>query len=629
MKIILLTTLLFASSLNLFSQVPGTLSYQGILLQNDGITPLTDGAHSIVFSFYTVSSGGSALLTRTISVTTSRGLYTCIIGGGVAPNAPFNSTEMNQIGSQQVYIGIKVDAGTELLPRAQLTTAAYTFQAQSAYSISDNAVTSAKIVDGTITNADINASAAIGDSKLATVSTAGKVSGSAITSGTIGGSTIINTTGSITAGTITGTSYTGNGSGITNVNAASITDGIIVDADINASAAIADSKLATIATAGKVSGNAINSGTISGSTSINVSTTGNVISGVSTNSGIGSKGQTAAGYGVQGVATANGIGVYGLANSSGIGVYAQSQSGYGIYATSNTTDAGYFYGSVTVANGLYVTGLTSGTGNYPLAARSYFTATSSTSLVHDNTTTSGIAIRADGNILAASGAFIATSDKRIKEIVGGTNNEKDLSDLLKIEITDYRFIDKINNGDRLHKKVIAQQLQSVYPTAVNVTEGVVPNVFEVARKTEIKGNKTYIQTNKPHQFSSGDEVKLILENQGEKKYKVNVINENEFVVNDLINENVFVYGKKVYDLLSVDYDALTTLNISSTQALCKEIDDLKAKLLVSEQNFHENSVKQEAKIDELKIGNRNLLQRLELIESLLIKKSSGTINASK
>jgi hypothetical protein len=54
--------------------------------------------------------------------------------------------------------------------------------------------------------------------------------------------------------------------------------GSIVNADINASAAIADSKLATISTAGKVSGSAITSGTIAGSTAIgtsgNIATTG-------------------------------------------------------------------------------------------------------------------------------------------------------------------------------------------------------------------------------------------------------------------------------------------------------------------------------------------------------------------
>jgi len=51
---------------------------------------------------------------------------------------------------------------------------------------------------GTIVNADISASAAIADTKLNTITTAGKVSGGAITSGTIAGTTAINTSGTIT-----------------------------------------------------------------------------------------------------------------------------------------------------------------------------------------------------------------------------------------------------------------------------------------------------------------------------------------------------------------------------------------------------------------------------------------------
>ncbi|UOF02580.1 tail fiber domain-containing protein [Bdellovibrio reynosensis] len=63
--------------------------------------------------------------------------------------------------------------------------------------IVDGAVNSAKILDATIVDADIAAGAAIVDTKLATISTAGKVSGSAITSGTIAGTTAINTSGLI------------------------------------------------------------------------------------------------------------------------------------------------------------------------------------------------------------------------------------------------------------------------------------------------------------------------------------------------------------------------------------------------------------------------------------------------
>ena len=91
-------------------------------------------------------------------------------------------------------------------------------------------ITSAMIADLTIVNADINASAAIALSKLAT--------------------------GALP-------------SGIT-VASANIVDGTIVNADINASAAIADTKLATISTAGKVSGTAITSGDIATSGNIEI-----------------------------------------------------------------------------------------------------------------------------------------------------------------------------------------------------------------------------------------------------------------------------------------------------------------------------------------------------------------------
>jgi hypothetical protein len=92
-------------------------------------------------------------------------------------------------------------------------------------------IDSSEITDGTIVNADINAAAGIVDTKLATISTAGKVADSALSANvTKLGSTI---------------------------ESSEITDGTIVDADINAAAAIADTKLATIATAGKVADSAL------------------------------------------------------------------------------------------------------------------------------------------------------------------------------------------------------------------------------------------------------------------------------------------------------------------------------------------------------------------------------------
>jgi hypothetical protein len=149
-----------------------------------------------------------------------------------------------------------------------------------------------------ITNAQVSASAGIVDTKLATIATAGKVSNSATTATSANTNNAIvarDGSGNFSAGTITATlagsatgnaatatnlssnrtfALTGNVTGSTNSNLSSgvsiattipngtvtsamISPGTIVNADISASAAIADTKLATINTAGKVTNNAV------------------------------------------------------------------------------------------------------------------------------------------------------------------------------------------------------------------------------------------------------------------------------------------------------------------------------------------------------------------------------------
>ena len=115
--------------------------------------------------------------------------------------------------------------------------------------IADSAVTSAKIADGTIVNADVNASAAIAYSKLnlgtsivnADVSTSAAIAHTKLANATAGqvllGTT---TTGVVTATTISG-DVTITGAGVT-----AIGSGVIVDADVSATAAISRGKIANM-----------------------------------------------------------------------------------------------------------------------------------------------------------------------------------------------------------------------------------------------------------------------------------------------------------------------------------------------------------------------------------------------
>ena len=100
-------------------------------------------------------------------------------------------------------------------------------------------VTSTMLLDGTILNADVNASAALAYSKLALT---GAIVNTDITNDTITNAKI-NTAAAIDKTKISGTAVTVADTGT--VTSTMILDGTILNADINASAAIALSKLAT------------------------------------------------------------------------------------------------------------------------------------------------------------------------------------------------------------------------------------------------------------------------------------------------------------------------------------------------------------------------------------------------
>lgn len=89
------------------------------------------------------------------------------------------------------YGNVKVDS---------ITTSTKTITVDNLLDGAAGSITSTMIADGAIVNADINASAAIADTKLATISTAGKVSGTSITSGNISTSGSIATTSTLAVG---------------------------------------------------------------------------------------------------------------------------------------------------------------------------------------------------------------------------------------------------------------------------------------------------------------------------------------------------------------------------------------------------------------------------------------------
>ncbi len=357
--------------------------------------------------------------------------------------------------------------------------------------ISNDAVTSAKIADGTIATADLADNAittvkinnnAVTDAKIAAVAPSKLTAGGA-TSGQVlkyngtnwipdnagGGGTVtsVATTGGLTGGPVTTTGTISIADdGVTSVK---IADGTIVNADINATAAIVDTKLATITTAGKVSGNAITSGTIGGSTAVNttgnITTTGRITATNATTSSVITSSNTATGgYAVSGSSTSTngGGGISGA--GSGVTVGRVTTYSYGVYGSNSFSGA---YGWIGADDGVYGNN-TSGTG---VAGEGYYGVFGTGSYIG----VIGSAPNVTGNygVYSAGQAggtttWAATSDFRFKRNIQPLSHS--LDNILKLRGVsyDWRTDEFPEKNFKLTRDigVIAQEILNVIPEVV-------------------------------------------------------------------------------------------------------------------------------------------------------------------
>jgi hypothetical protein len=180
-----------------------------------------------------------------------------------------------------------------------------------------------------------------------------------------------------------------------------------------------------------------------------------------------------------------------------------------------------------------------------------------------NVSASSYSIIAQAKIYATG--FEGTSDMRIKNIISLSDSVTDLKSLMEIGITDYTMRDVISHGSDRHKKVIAQELENVYPQAVKKSVGTVPDIY---KKAPIKDGWVSLATD----LKLGERVRLIGE-KTEGIHEVLEIADGRFRTEFTSEGNeIFVYGREVNDFRTVDYDAIAMLNVSATQQIKKEKD---------------------------------------------------------
>jgi hypothetical protein len=177
-----------------------------------------------------------------------------------------------------------------------------------------------------------------------------------------------------------------------------------------------------------------------------------------------------------------------------------------------------------VVNGVGTTG--------SFGAGEFFNNNSGPQLVTGGTASGGWSIFASsgivalGDIVTASNIRAVTSftpsDIRLKNIVGRSDAAEDLETLEKIEITDYTMKDTSVVGTGTLKKVIAQQVEKVYPRAVSRTTDYLPDVLAVGKcnlKNDSDKDIFEIHSGSDLDLKIGDRVKLFNE-KGEADFAI-------------------------------------------------------------------------------------------------------------
>lgn len=175
----------------------------------------------------------------------------------------------------------------------------------------------------------------------------------------------------------------------------------------------------------------------------------------------------------------------------------------------------------------------------------------------------------------AGGGFYAFSDRRIKKDIEPISSLTALEKIKAIEPVNYGFIDSFYRPSFRTVGFIAQDVEKVIPEAVSKLSDYIPNILTEAEICMID-SQMILDFNTPKHLHSGDVVKVYKNNGSQTSVDVSEhINDALYVISGagIGTEPVFVFGSKVNDFRSVDYDKVFTVGIGAIQELAKQLAD--------------------------------------------------------
>lgn len=558
--------------------VPEAISYQGRALTATGAlmgagTPVNRTVTFRIWDHASNSLFANLIYSEQQVVTIAEGEFSVLVGTGNAiQTSPLGYSETakgrptvlisSAFGGSVRYLGVTIDDGTvavdnEVSPRQQIVSSGFAMRAKVAESVDGLAITTAMLANNSVTTTQLG-EAAITTSKIATnaVTTTqiadGTITAAKIAAGTIATANIADS--AITTAKIADSSTTTAKIADGSITTAKIADGTIATLDIADSSITAAKILDSTITTTDIALDTIGAADIAvgavGTSEILDSTvaSADIADGTVASGDIALDTITAVDIAAGAVGSSEildgAVGTNDLAN--GVNITAGTISTTGVVKIDTQTSSG---------------ALNVGTKTHSWDARGKLVDGGGFG-TDERENLQPLSIDADGFMKATQ--FSVSSDIRIKTAIHPTNGAEDLKSLLGIQITDYRHIDTVVNGDSSKKKVIAQQVESVYPIAVSKSRGVVPDIY---RNAPFRDGWVEMVSS----LKVGDRVKLIGPS-GESVTEVLEVKDGGFrTAFQPGGDKVFVYGREVSDFRSVDYDAIAMLNVSATQELARQL----------------------------------------------------------
>ena len=220
---------------------------------------------------------------------------------------------------------------------------------------------------------------------------------------------------------------------------------------------------------------------------------------------------------------------------------------------------------LTVYSNVTTSGIFPSASQYFSRTTSGFVSTSINSIIPSISPSEMNSISIKTNKSLYCGGVVAASDVRIKRDIEPLSYGLDT--LLTIRPTQYHFVDHIEQPNK-DIGVIAQEIKQIIPQAVTETTDFIPDVFKSVRVTKVEKFQVTVQLEERISWKVHDTVRVISKEHGKQEATVLSVSDSECCIVmdiEIKDTELFLWGKKVYDFLTVDYTKLIPVLIQSVQ----------------------------------------------------------------